>query len=141
MTYPSKRVAITYEATASPAEIEAAGGKITLTIRNHLIQDENTAEAVANAYLAVYKKQKTKIRIRSIAPLPYEVGDTILYESYKPVGEAEIPFKSSGEEEIPFKPAEEAERPFRRVTKYLMIRKINLSFSAGSFISTLELEE
>ncbi len=141
MAYPSKRVAITYEATASPAEIEAAGGKITLTIRNHLIQDEDTAEAVANAYLAVYKKQKTKIRIKSIAPLPYEVGDTILYESYRPIGEAEIPYKPAEEGEIPYKSAAEGEYHYKSVVKHLIIRKINLSFSAGNFISTLELEE
>ncbi|MBA7556362.1 hypothetical protein ES705_49067 [subsurface metagenome] len=141
MAYPSKRVAITYEATASPAEIEAAGGKITLTIRNHLIQDEDTAEAVANAYLAVYKKQKTKIRIMSTAPLPYEVGDAILYESYRLVGEAEKPYKPLAEAEMPYKPLAEAEHYYKSVVRHLVIRKINLSFRAGNFISTLELEE
>ncbi|GAH41556.1 unnamed protein product [marine sediment metagenome] len=77
MAYPSKKIAITYEATASVAEIEAAGGKRTLTIHNHLIQDQDTAEAVANAYLDEYKKQKMKIRITTVAPIPYEVGDII----------------------------------------------------------------
>lgn len=77
MPYPSKRIAITAEATASAAEIEAAGGKRTLTIHNHLIQDQDTALEIANAYLAEYKKQKMKIRITAVAPIPYEVGDTI----------------------------------------------------------------
>lgn len=77
MAYPSKRIAITAEATAEPEEIEAAGGKRTLTISNHLIQDPDTAQAIANAYLLEYKKQKIKIRITTVSPLPYEVGDTI----------------------------------------------------------------
>ena len=77
MAYPSKKIAITVEATATAEEIQAAGGKRTLTIRNHLIQDQTTAQAVADAYLAEYKKQKLKMRITTTAPLPYEVGDTI----------------------------------------------------------------
>ena len=77
MGYPSKKISITAEATASVAEIEAAGGKRTLTIRNHLIQDQTTAQSVADDYLLEYKKQKVKIRITTTAPLPYEVGDTI----------------------------------------------------------------
>lgn len=77
MAYPSKKIAITAEATATAEEIEAAGGKRTLTIRNHLIQDPTTAQAVADAYLLEYKKQKLKMRITTTAPLPYEVGDTI----------------------------------------------------------------
>lgn len=77
MAYPSKKIAITAEATATAEEIQAAGGKRTLTIRNHLVQDQTTAQAVADAYLAEYKKQKLKMKITTTAPLPYEVGDTI----------------------------------------------------------------
>jgi len=141
MPYPSKKISITAEATASAAEIEIAGGKRTLTIRNHLIQDQTTAQAVANAYLAAYKKQKTKIKISNIAPLPYEVGDTILYENYKPIGEAEIPYKPASEAEVPYKPAAEAEILYKGAVGYLKIRKINLSCSGGNFINTLELEK
>ncbi len=146
MAYPSKRIAITAEAIASAAEIEVAGGKRTLTIRNHLIQDQDTAEAVANAYLAEYKKQKAKMRITTIAPLPYEIGDTI----WKTVGkepyigpEAEVPYKPEVEAEVPYKPEVEAEvsyKPAVSVGRYLIIRKINLRFSAGNFISIIELE-
>lgn len=77
MAYPSKKISITAEATATAEEIQAAGGKRTLTIRNHLIQDQTTAQDVADAYLAEYKKQKLKMRITAVAPIPYEVGDTI----------------------------------------------------------------
>lgn len=77
MAYPSKKIAITAEAIATAAEIEAAGGKRTLTIKNHLIQDQTIAQAVANAYLLEYKKQKKKISITTISPIPYELGDTI----------------------------------------------------------------
>ncbi|GAI09538.1 unnamed protein product [marine sediment metagenome] len=77
MAYPSKRIAITAEAVATIDEIKAAGGIRTLTIKNHLIQDQDTAEEIADAYLKEYKKQKVKMRITTIAPLPYEVGDTI----------------------------------------------------------------
>ncbi len=77
MPYPSKRIAITAEAKATSDEVTAAGGRRTLTIRNHLIQDQDTAEAIAIAYLNEYKKQKMKIRITAVAPIPYEVGDTI----------------------------------------------------------------
>lgn len=77
MAYPSKRIALTAEATASTGEIALAGGKKTLTVKNHLIQTSSGAQAIANAYLAEYKKQKVKIRITTVNPIPYEVGDTI----------------------------------------------------------------
>jgi len=77
MAYPSKRIAITAEAVATDDEIRAAGGIRTLTINNHLIQDQTTAQAIADGYLLEYKKQKVKMRITAIAPLPYDVGDTI----------------------------------------------------------------
>lgn len=134
MAYPSKRIAITAEATASDAEIEVAGGKRTLTIRNHLIQDQTTAQAVADAYLAEYKKQKMKIKITTTAPLPYEVGDTIK----KPGGV--LPYYPVAEAKIPYKPAEEGEH-YYKAAQSLVIRKINIRFSAGNFTNILELEE
>ncbi len=76
------------------------------------------------------------MRITTIAPLPYEIGDTI----WKTVGkepyigpEAEVPYKPEVEAEVPYKPAVS-------VGRYLIIRKINLRFSAGNFISIIELE-
>ena len=77
MAYPSKKIAITAEAKATADEIKAAGGLRTLTITNHLIQTTAKAQSTADAYLAEYKKQKQKIRIKATVPLPYEEGDTI----------------------------------------------------------------
>ena len=146
MPYPSKKIAITAEAKATEEEIKAAGGLRSLTINNHLIQDQTTAQAIADTYLAEYKKQKIKMRITITAPLPYEIGDTIWKSSEKTpyIGpEAEVPYKPAAEAEIPYKPAAEAKVPYRPVVsvgRLLIIRKINIRFSAGNFISTMELE-
>lgn len=138
MPYPSKKIAITAEAIATVAEIEVAGGKRTLAINNHLIQDQITAQAVANAYLLEYKKQKTKMSVVVIAPIPYEVGDTFwqagLIMPYKPAAEAEIPYKPAAEAEYYY------ESFYAGTGRYLIIRKINLRFSAGNFTSIIELE-
>lgn len=134
MAYPSKKIAITYEATASPAEIEAAGGKRTLTIRNHLIQDQDTAEAVANAYLAEYKEQKIKLRMTTTAPLPYEVGDTIRREY------AEIPYRPAAEGKIPYALADESKH-YYKYSREMVIRKIAISFRGGNYLNILELED
>jgi len=64
-------------ATASAADIAKTGGKRTLTIDNHLIQTTVVAQAVADAYLADYKDQKTKLTITKPTPAPYAIGDTI----------------------------------------------------------------
>jgi len=134
MAYPSKRIAITAEAIASVAEIEAAGGKRTLTIRNHLIQDQTTAQAVANAYLAEYKEQKTKLRMTTTAPLPYEVGDTIRREY------AEMPYLPAAEGKIPYAPAAEGKH-YYKYSREMVIRKITISFRGGNYVNVLELED
>lgn len=77
MSYPSTKTKIEAEATATTGEINAAGGKKTLKINNHLIQTTAKAQTIADAYLAEYKSQKTKIKIKTPIPLPYEKGDTI----------------------------------------------------------------
>ena len=134
MAYPSKKIAITYEATASPAEIATAGVKRTLTIRNHLIQDQDTAEAVANAYLAEYKEQKIKLRMTTTAPLPYEVGDTIRREY------AEIPYRPAAEGKIPYALAAEG-KYYYKYSREMVIRKITISFRGGNYLNILELED
>ena len=80
MAYPSAKITVKAEATASAGEISAAGGKMTLVINNHLIQTEAKAQSIADAYLLEYKSQKVKIKIKTPAPLPYEEGDTIAVE-------------------------------------------------------------
>lgn len=77
MAYESKKIQIKATATASSGEITLAGGKKTLTINNHLIQTSSGAQAIADAYLADYKDQKTRIVITRPTPAPYEIGDTI----------------------------------------------------------------
>ena len=74
---PYVKIEITAEATASDADIAKVGGKRSLTIENHLIQNQTIANLVANTYLADYKDQKTKLRITRPTPPPFEVGDTI----------------------------------------------------------------
>ena len=77
MSYPSVMETIQVEAKGTDEEIAAVGGIRTLVITNHLIQDETTAQAIADSYLSRYKDPKTKIILKSIAPIPYEVGDVI----------------------------------------------------------------
>ena len=77
MAYPTSKIAITAEAIATAGEIAAAGGKKTLKINNHLIQDTATAQAVADSYLADYKTQKKKLVITRPTPPPFVIGDTI----------------------------------------------------------------
>jgi len=133
MAYPSKKIAITAEAIASDAEIEAAGGKRTLTIRNHLIQDQAAAQAVADTYLAEYKKQKLKVRITTTTPLPYEVGDTIRQKSER------MPYYPADEAKVPYAPAVEGKYYYD--SRNMIIRKINLRFSGGNYTNILELED
>ena len=75
--YWSKKIEIKAEATASAEDIAKVGGKKTLTINNHLIQNMSIAQNIANAYLAEYKDQKEIIVVNRPIPLPYEIGDTI----------------------------------------------------------------
>jgi len=77
MSYPSVQETVQAEAKATSEEIAQVGGIRTLTITNHLIQDQTTAQSVADSYLARYKLPKNKMKIKTIAPLPYEVGDII----------------------------------------------------------------
>ncbi|GAH59972.1 unnamed protein product, partial [marine sediment metagenome] len=68
------------DAIASPEDIKKVGGKKTLTINNQLIQTNEKAQEIADAYLAEYKDQKKKITITRPIPLPYEIGDTIKWK-------------------------------------------------------------
>jgi len=75
--YGANKTEITSEATASDADIAKVGGKRTLKIENHLIQNQTIADIVSAAYLADYKDQKTKLVVTRPTPAPYEIGDTI----------------------------------------------------------------
>lgn len=130
----SKKTEIKAEATASDEDINKVGGIRTLPINNHLIQTMSIAQSIANAYLAEYKDQKIMMVVDRSIPLPYERGDTIWQSDLI------IPYKPAAEAEIGYKPAAEAEHYYKSIGRYLMIRKINLRFSAGNFVGTIELE-
>jgi len=75
--YGANKTEIKSEATASDADIAKVGGKRSLTIENHLIQNQTIADLISAAYLADYKDQKTKLIVTRPSPAPYEIGDTI----------------------------------------------------------------
>jgi len=75
--YGANKTEIKSEATASDADIAKVGGKRSLTIENHLIQNQTIADLISAAYLADYKDQKTKLVVTRPSPAPYEIGDTI----------------------------------------------------------------
>jgi len=75
--YGANKTEIKSEATASDADIAKVGGKRSLTIENHLIQNQTIADLISAAYLADYKDQKTKLIVTRPTPAPYEIGDTI----------------------------------------------------------------
>lgn len=108
--YGSFKTEIKAEAIASSGDIAAVGGKRSLTIKNHLIQTQTVANLVANNYLDDYKDQKTKLVVTRPTPAPYEIGDTIIRDC-------------SG-----------------LTNKDVIIRKLNISFSAGDYTSNIELE-
>jgi len=135
--YWSNKIEIKAEAIASDADIAKVGGKKTLTINNHLIQNMSIAQNIAKAYLAEYKDQKIASIIDRPIPLPYEIGDTIQQSEERiPI----LPYRLAAVAGIEYKLAIEAEHYYKSLGRYLMIRKINLRFSAGNYISTLELE-
>jgi len=132
--YWSTKTEIKAEAIASDEDIAKVGGKKTLSISNHLIQNMGIAQNIANSYLAEYKDQKIIMVVDRPIPLPYEIGDTIWQSDLI------IPYKPAAEAKIGYRPAAEAEHYYKSIGRHLMIRKINLRFNAGNFISIIELE-
>ena len=126
-------------ATASAADIAKTGGKRTLEINNHLIQTTVIAQAIADAYLADYKDQKTKLRITKPTPPPYEIGDTVKRD----YSETELPYYAATSALISYIAATSGVHgyfPAGISLQDMLIRKINLGFSAGNYVSVLELE-
>ena len=134
MAYPTSKIAIKAVATATAGEITAAGGKKTLKINNHLIQDSATAQAVADSYLADYKDQKTKLRITKPTPPPYGIGDTIERLS------AKLPYAPAVSAVIAYAPVTDGLYYYNLAGRDMLIRKLNVSFSAGNYVSIIELE-
>ncbi len=131
--YGSFKTEIETEATASSGDIAAVGGKRSLTIENHLIQNQTLADLIANNYLAEYKDQKTKLVVTRPTPAPYEIGDTIIR------GGA-LPYYAAVSALISYAPAATAEHPYSLADRDMLIRKLNVSFSAGNYVSVIELE-
>ncbi len=75
--YGANKVSIRSEAVASSGDIAAVGGKRSLTINNHLIQNQTRADIISAGYLDEYKDQKTKLIVIRPTPAPFEIGDTI----------------------------------------------------------------
>ena len=63
--------------TLSEEDIQDTGGKKTLTIRNHLIQSQEEAEALAQNLLDHYQQVVNSLIIEVSCPPPLEVGDTV----------------------------------------------------------------
>jgi len=133
MAYESAKIAIKAEATGTAGEILAAGGKRTLRIDNHLIQDSATAQSVANSYLSNYKTQKVKIAISKPTPLPYEEGDTIWHS------EAVLPYYAAISALISYAAAANGLYNYADGRK-MTIRKIDIGMAGGSYVGILELE-
>jgi len=133
-SYGANKVEIKSEATASDADIALVGGKRSLTINNHLIQTQTIADIVSAAYLADYKDQKTKLRVTKPTPAPYTIGDTI-----ERIG-AKLPYYAAVSALISYATAADAVHYYNLAGRDMLIRKLNVSFSAGNYVSVLELE-
>ena len=79
------------EVLASQGIIDFSGGKKTLSIANHLIQDNPNAKVIADNYLNRFKLAKTRMTVTFPTPLPFEREDTVDF-SY-----GRIPFKGKDE--------------------------------------------
>ncbi len=131
--YGANKVEIKSEATASSGDIAAVGGKRSLTIENHLIQNQTLADIISAGYLADYKDQKTKLIVTRPTPAPYEIGDTITRGSL-------LFYYAAVSALISYAPAATAEHNYGLADRDILIRKLNISFSAGNYVSVIELE-
>ena len=132
--YGSFESRITAEATASDTDIAKVGGERSLAIENHLIQTQTIADLVAAGYLADYKDQKTKLRITKPTPPPYSIGDTVERIS------AKLPYAPAVSAVIAYAPAVDGLYYYNLAGRDMLIRKLNVSFSAGNYVSIIELE-
>jgi hypothetical protein len=89
------------EVLASQGIIDFSGGKKTLSITNHLIQDNPNAKVIADNYLNRFKLAKTRMTITFPTPLPFEREDTVDFSfgvlSSKEDDEGIVNFKEDGE--------------------------------------------
>lgn len=117
--------------------IDFSGGKKTLKLVNHLIQEQDNALVIAGNYLSRFQFAKTKMVIEYATPMPFEREDTIDFDYGR------IPFKADGEGVIPFRADGQGRIKFLHMVS-VMIRKINLKMGITEktveYSATLELE-
>ena len=131
--YGANKTEIRSEATAGASDIAAVGGKRSLTIENHLIQNQTVANLISAGYLADHKDQKTKLVVTRPTPAPYQIGDTITRGSI-------LFYYAAVSALINYAPAGSAEHPYSLSDRDMLIRKLNVSFSAGNYVQVIELE-
>ncbi len=134
--YGTNKEEIRSEATASAADIKVVGGKRSLTIENHLIQNQTIADLISAAYLAEYKDQKTKLVVTKPTPPPYEIGDTVM----KGAKGAKLSYRPAGTTLINYAAAVNAVHPYDIVARAMLIRKFNLSSAAVNYVGRITLE-
>ena len=101
----------------------------------HLIQNQTLADLISAAYLADYKDQKTKLVIIRPCPAPYEIGDTIERSG------AKLPYYAAASAVISYAAAADGLYYYNLAGRDMLIRKLNVSFSAGNYTSVIELED
>lgn len=118
--------------------IEFSGGKKTLKLDNHLIQEQDNALTIAGNYLNRYQFAKTKMVVEYATPMPFEREDTIDFDFGR------IPFKLDGEGVIPFRADGQGQIKFLHMVS-VMVRKISLKMGVTEktieYLATLELEK
>lgn len=118
--------------------IDFSGGKKSLKLDNHLIQEQDNAEVIAGDYLSRFQFAKTKLMVEYATPMPFERGDTIDFDFGK------IRFKADGNGVILFRADGEGLFPFWHMVS-VIVRKISLKMGVTEktieYLATLELEK
>lgn len=118
--------------------IDFNGGKKTLKLNNHLIQEQNNALIIADNYLNRFQFAKTKLVVEYATPMPFEREDTIDFDygniCFKPDGEGIVLFRADGQGQMNI---------LNMIS--VIVRKINLKMGITEktveYLATLELEE
>lgn len=118
--------------------IDFSGGKKTLKLVNHLMQEQDNALVVADNYLSRFQYAKTKMVVEYATPMPFEREDTIDFDYGR------ILFKADGEGVISFRADGQGCIKFLHMVS-VMVRKIGLKMGVTEktveYLATLELEK
>lgn len=117
--------------------IDYCGGKKTLPINNHLIQEQTNAKTISVNYLDRFQLAKTKMIIEYPTPLPFEKEDTVDFHYGR------VPYKADGEGVTLFRADGEGRIKFRGMAT-MIVRKINMHLDSSGetieYLANLELE-